>query len=224
MKVVIAEDHTILRAGLRALLASREDIEIVGEAGDGREAIRVVDKHIPDLVLIDLSMPKLNGIEAIKEIKGRHPQIKIIVLTVHKGDEYIVASLDAGANGYILKDASHSELLLAIEYVVNGKTFLSPSISDKVVTAYLEQKKDGKTKSVVDLLTSRELEILKLIAEGYKNKDIADHLFISSKTVEKHRSNLMEKLNLRNTAALTAYAIEKRIIPVEKILTQSNNS
>jgi two-component system response regulator NreC len=212
MKVIIAEDHTILRAGLRALLVSHGDIEIVGEAGDGREAVRIVDKHIPDLLLIDLSMPKLNGMEAIREIKGRHPQIKILVLTVHKSDEYIVASLDAGANGYMLKDASHNELLLAIEYVMDGKVFISPSISDKVVDGYLEQKKGNKTKSVLDLLTSREREVLKLIAEGYKNKEIADHLCISLKTVEKHRSNLMEKLDLRNTAVLTKYAIEKGIV------------
>jgi DNA-binding NarL/FixJ family response regulator len=211
MKIVLAEDHTILRAGLRALLASREDFEVVGEAENGREAVRIVDKHVPDLLIIDLSMPKLNGMEAIKEIKGRHPQVKIIVLTVHKSDEYIVASLDAGANGYILKDASHNELILAIEYVMDGKVFLSPSISDKVMNAYLEMKKGNKPKSVLDLLTTREIEILKLIAEGHKNKDIAVHLCISSKTVEKHRSNLMEKLGIRNTAALTAYAIEKGI-------------
>jgi two-component system response regulator NreC len=212
MRIVIAEDHTILRAGLRALLSSRKDIEVVGEAGDGREAVRIVDKLVPDLLLIDLSMPKMNGIEAIREIKGRHPQIKVIVLTVHKSEEYIIASLDAGAKGYILKDASHNELILALEYVMDGKIFLSPSISDKVVGAYLEQKKKKNTSSLLDNLTSREQEILKLIAEGYRNKDIADHLFISLKTVEKHRSNLMQKLDRRNTAALTAYAIEKGIV------------
>ena len=212
MRIVIAEDHTILRAGLRALLSSRKDIEVVGEAGDGREAVRIVDKLVPDLLLIDLSMPKMNGIEAIKEIKGRHPQIKVIVLTVHKSEEYIIASLDAGAKGYILKDASHNELILALEYVMDGKIFLSPSISDKVVGAYLEQKKKKNTSSLLDNLTSREQEILKLIAEGYRNKEIAEHLFISLKTVEKHRSNLMQKLDRRNTAALTAYAIEKGIV------------
>jgi two-component system response regulator NreC len=157
-------------------------------------------------------MPKMNGIEAIREIKGRHPQIKVIVLTVHKSEEYIIASLDAGAKGYILKDASHNELILALEYVMDGKIFLSPSISDKVVGGYLEQKKKKNTSSLLDNLTSREQEILKLIAEGYRNKEIADHLFISLKTVEKHRSNLMQKLDRRNTAALTAYAIEKGIV------------
>ena len=211
-RILIAEDHTILRAGLRALLSAQKNLEIIAEAGDGREAVRLADKHEPDLLLIDLSMPKLNGMEAIREIKSRHPGIKVIVLTVHKSDEYIVASLDAGADGYILKDASHNELILAIEYVLNGKVFLSPSISDKVVTAYLKHQKGDNTSSMLDFLTRREREILKMIAEGYKNKDIAEQLFISQKTVEKHRSNLMQKLDLRNTAALTAFAIEKGIV------------
>jgi len=211
-KIVIAEDHTILRAGLRALLAAQNGLEVIGEAGDGREAVRKIDTLQPDLLLIDLSMPKLNGIDAIREIKSRHPEIKIIVLTVHKSDEYIIAALKAGANGYMLKDASQNELLLAIDYVINGKTFLSPSISDKVVDAVLNTDKKDKPGVAFDNLTAREREILKLVAEGNTNKKIADHLCISLKTVEKHRSNLMKKLDLRNTAALTAYAIEKKMV------------
>ncbi|MGB6290344.1 MAG: response regulator transcription factor [Desulfobulbales bacterium] len=211
-KIVIAEDHTILRAGLRALLSGQNGLEVIGEAGDGREAIRKVDTLQPDLLLIDLSMPKLNGIDAIREIKSQHPEIKIIVLTVHKSDEYIIAALKAGANGYMLKDASQNELLLAIDYVINGKTFLSPSISDKVVDAFLNTDKKDKPAAVLDNLTAREREILKLVAEGNTNKKIADHLCISLKTVEKHRSNLMKKLDLRNTAALTAYAIAKKMV------------
>jgi len=211
-KIVIAEDHTILRAGLRALLSGQNGLEVIGEAGDGREAIRKVDTLQPDLLLIDLSMPKLNGIEAIREIKSRHPEIKIIVLTVHKSEEYISAALQAGANGYMLKDASQNELLLAIDYVINGKTFLSPSISDKVVDAFLNTDKKDKPAAVLDNLTAREREILKLVAEGNTNKKIAEHLCISLKTVEKHRSNLMQKLDLRNTAALTAYAIAKKMV------------
>jgi two-component system, NarL family, response regulator NreC len=208
-KIVIAEDHTILRAGLRALLSGQNGLEVIGEAGDGREAIRKVDTLQPDLLLIDLSMPKLNGIDAIREIKSQHPEIKIIVLTVHKSEEYIIAALQAGANGYMLKDASQNELLLAIDYVINGKTFLSPSISDKVVDAFLNT--DKKDKPAANL-TAREREILKLVAEGNTNKKIAEHLCISLKTVEKHRSNLMQKLDLRNTAALTAYAIAKKMV------------
>ena len=212
LRIVIAEDHTILREGLRALLATQDNIEVIGEAGDGREAVRIVDKLAPDLVLMDLSMPKLNGIEAIGEIKKRNPQIKIIALTVHKTDEYILATLEAGANGYVLKDASQRELFLAIQYVMDDNVYLSPSISEKIVQAYLDNRKEGKTLSALNLLTSREREVLKLIAEGYKNRDIADHLFISIKTVEKHRSNLMKKLDLHNTAALTTYAIDKKIV------------
>jgi two-component system response regulator NreC len=211
-KIVIAEDHTILRAGLRALLSGQNGLEVIGEAGDGREAIRKVDTLQPDLLLIDLSMPKLNGIDAIREIKSQHPEIKIIVLTVHKSEEYISAALQAGANGYMLKDASQNELLLAIDYVINGKTFLSPSISDKVVDAFLNTDKKDKPAAVLDNLTAREREILKLVAEGNTNKKIAEHLCISLKTVEKHRSNLMQKLDLRNTAALTAYAIAKKMV------------
>jgi len=211
-KIVIAEDHTILRAGLRALLSGQNGLEVIGEAGDGREAIRKVDTLQPDLLLIDLSMPKLNGIDAIREIKSQHPEIKIIVLTVHKSEEYIIAALQAGANGYMLKDASQNELLLAIDYVINGKTFLSPSISDKVVDAFLNTDKKDKPATVLDNLTAREREILKLVAEGNTNKKIAEHLCISLKTVEKHRSNLMQKLDLRNTAALTAYAIDKKMV------------
>ena len=211
-KIVIAEDHTILRAGLRALLSGQNGLEVIGEAGDGREAIRKVDTLQPDLLLIDLSMPKLNGIDAIREIKSQHPEIKIIVLTVHKSEEYISAALQAGANGYMLKDASQNELLLAIDYVLNGKTFLSPSISDKVVDAVLNTDKKDKPAAVLENLTAREREILKLVAEGNTNKKIAYHLCISLKTVEKHRSNLMKKLDLRNTAALTAYAIEKKMV------------
>jgi DNA-binding NarL/FixJ family response regulator len=212
VKIIIAEDHTILRAGLRALLSTQKEFEVIGEAGDGREAIRVADKLEPDLMLIDLSMPKLNGMEAIHEIKRRNPQIKVIALTVHKNEEYILAALEAGANGYVLKDASQGELFMAIQYVMTGKKYLSPSISEKIVEVFLENRKVGKEFSAWDTVTSREKEILKLIAEGYKNKDIADHLFISIKTVEKHRSNLMKKLDLHNTAALTTYAIEKKIV------------
>ena len=211
-KIVIAEDHTILRDGLRALISSQNNLEVIGEAGDGREAVRIVDNLEPDLLLIDLSMPKMNGIEAVKEIKNQHPDIKVIILTVHKSDEYIFASLKAGANGYMLKDASQNELLLAIQYVLNGKSYISPSISDRVIDAYLNTAPKDTTFSVLDNLTSREREILKLIAEGYTNKKIADHLCISLKTVEKHRANLMNKLDLKNTAALTTFAIENGLV------------
>lgn len=208
-RVIIAEDHTILREGLRALLSSDSRFEVVAEAEDGRAAVEFCEDHLPDLLLIDLSMPRMNGLEAIKEIKKKNSEIKIIALTVHRTEEYILATLQAGANGYVLKDATHSELMMAMEHVMTGERYLSPGISEKVIEGYLEGKKLSKGKTAWDTLTNREREILKLIAEGYKNKGIAKDLCISTKTVEKHRANLMKKLDLHNTAELTAYAMEK---------------
>jgi DNA-binding NarL/FixJ family response regulator len=214
-RIVIAEDHTILRDGLRSLLSSNPNFEIVGEAGDGREAIRCVEKFKPDLILTDLSMPRMNGMEAIKEIKRDSPATKVLVLTVHKAEEYILATFRAGANGYLLKDSTHAELVMAVKKVLSGKLYISPEISDKVIEGYLEGKKTLKPRTSWETLTQREREILKLIAEGYKNKEIADDLCISVKTVEKHRANLMGKLNIHNVQALTAFAIERGLVSHE---------
>jgi DNA-binding NarL/FixJ family response regulator len=214
-RIVIAEDHTILREGLRALFASSQEFEVVGEAEDGREAIRSAEKLQPDLIITDLSMPRMNGMDAIREIKKRSPQTRILVLTVHKTEEYVLATLHAGADGYVLKDANQNELMVAIRSVLTGKPYLSPGISDKVIEGYLKGKRDIKPSSSWEMLTHREREILKLIAEGYKNKEIADYLCISVKTVEKHRANLMEKLDLHNVQALTALAIEKGLVSRE---------
>jgi len=211
-EIVIAEDHTILRQGLRALLSSDPDFEVVGEAEDGRAAVRCVETLSPDLLLMDLSMPRMTGMEAITEIKKRSPDTRIVVLTVHKGEEYVLSALRAGADGDVLKDAGHDELVTAVKNVLAGKRYLSPDISEKVIGGYLEGRRFFKGQTPWDTLTQREREILKLIAEGYKNKEIAEHLFISLKTVEKHRSNLMRKLDRHNTAALTAFAMEKGII------------
>jgi DNA-binding NarL/FixJ family response regulator len=150
--------------------------------------------------------------DAIREIKRRCPQTKVIVLTVHKTEEYVLASLDAGADGYVLKDASHAELVMCIKHVIQGKRYLSPEVSDKVIDGYLDGKKTIKPSSLWSTLTQREREILKLIAEGYKNKEIADFLCISVKTVEKHRANLMGKLDLHSASALTAFAIERGLV------------
>jgi len=211
-KIVLAEDHTILREGLRSLLSSSQDFEVIGEAADGREAIRSVEKLKPDLILIDLSMPRMNGMEAIREIRRVSKEVKILVLTVHKSEEYVLATFKAGADGYVLKDATHQELLMAIKSVLKGRNYISPEISEKVLEGYLEGRKRLKSQTSWETLTPREREILKLIAEGYKNKEIAEELCISVKTVEKHRSNLMEKLNLHNAQALTAFAIEKGLV------------
>ena len=211
-RIVIAEDYTILREGLRSLLSSHPEFDIVGEAEDGQEAIQSVEKLKPDLALMDLSMPRMNGMDAIKEIKKRSPETKVLVLTVHKTEEYIHAALQAGADGYILKDSTHAELGLAIRNILEGKRYISPGISESLIEGYLEGRKKANPPTTWDTVTQREREILKLIAEGYKNKAIAEYLCISVKTVEKHRANLMKKLDLHNIQSLTALAMEKGLI------------
>ena len=210
--IVIAEDHTILREGLNALLSSQSDLKVVGEAGDGLEAIRCVRNHSPDMVLLDLSMPRMTGLDAINTIKKANAQTKIIVLTVHRAEEYLLATLRAGADGYVLKEAHSSELLTAIRHVLAGRQYLSPSIPGTIIDRLLEGEKASTIRSAWETLTQREREILKLVAEGYRNKEIADLLCISVKTVEKHRANLMEKLDLHDAASLTALAAEKGLI------------
>lgn len=211
-KIVIAEDQKILREGLKSLLSSSDDFEVVGEAEDGLNAVRCVEKFTPELLLLDLSMPKMSGISVIKEIKSQFTETKILVLTVHESEEYILEVFKSGADGYCLKDASHSELLVAIKSVLSGKRYISPGISGKVLEGYLDDREMLKSSSSWDSLTQREREILKLVGEGYKNKEIADYLCISAKTVEKHRSNIMGKLDLHTASALTAYAIKKGLV------------
>jgi DNA-binding NarL/FixJ family response regulator len=211
-RIVIAEDHKILREGLKSLVKSNDALDVVAEAGDGIEAIRAVEKYQPDLLLLDLSMPRMSGLSVIKDIKGRFPETKILALTIHDTEEYILESFHAGLDGYCLKDASSSELLMAIGRVLEGKIYLSPGISEKVLVGFLEEKKKFKTITSWDSITQREREVLKLVGEGYKNKEIADYLCISVKTVEKHRSNIMRKLDVHTSPGLTAIAIEKGLV------------
>ncbi len=211
-KIVIAEDQKILREGLKSLLTSTDDFEIVAEAEDGLTAVRCVEGYKPDLLLLDLSMPKMNGISVIRDTKTRVPETKILVLTVHESEEYILEVFQSGADGYCLKDASRSELIMAIRRVLSGNRYISPGISQKVLEGYLKDRETLKSSSSWDSLTRREIEILKLVGEGYKNKEIADYLCVSAKTVEKHRSNVMRKLDLHTASALTAYAIERGLV------------
>jgi DNA-binding NarL/FixJ family response regulator len=211
-KVLIAEDHTLLRAGLKIMLSQEEDIEVAGEAENGKEAIRAVGLLAPDLVLMDLTMPGTNGMEAIAEIKKRFPETRILVLTIHKTDEYIQEALRAGADGYVLKDASQDELRLAVRSVLGGKSYLSADVSEKVIGGYLSGGRQAAAPTGWERLSPREREVLKLVAEGHGNKYISNYLCLSIKTVEKHRSNLMRKLDLHNAASLTAYAIERGLV------------
>jgi len=211
-RILLAEDHAILRAGIRALLALDPDLEVVGEAEDGLQAVAQVKVLLPDLVLIDLSMPLMNGTEALRQIKSRYPGIRVIVMTAHNSDEHVRAALDAGADGYLLKDDSHEELLSAIRSVTSGGTYLSPRICGRVVSGYLGQVAPTSAAVPWDTLTDREREVVKLIAEGHKNREVADCLFISIKTVEKHRANIMRKLDVHSVAGLIAYAIEQGLL------------
>jgi len=212
VRIVIAEDHIIVRDGLKALISANPLFEIVGEAKDGVEAIQIVNQLKPDIILMDLTMPRLNGMDAISEIKSISTETKVLILTVHKIEEYVRASLQAGADGYLLKKSSREELMNAIYHVISGESYLDPGISDKIINGYLNGKTDGSVKSRLCSLTTREREVLKLIAEGYKNSEIAEYFCISLNTVEAHRGNLMKKLDLHNVAALTAYAINQGLI------------
>jgi DNA-binding NarL/FixJ family response regulator len=211
-RVVIAEDHTLFRQGLKALLSLEPEFEVVGEAADGYQAIQSAKELKPDLILLDISMPRVDGIAAIKEIKRVCPEAKILVLTVHKTEEHVLETLKSGASGYVLKDASHGEFLLAMKSVLQGKRYLSPDISARIVDGYLNGRGTDEPDTPWKSLTPREKQVLKLVAEAYKNKEIADFLCISVKTVAKHRANIMRKLDLHNVASLTAYAIERGLV------------
>jgi DNA-binding NarL/FixJ family response regulator len=211
-RIIIAEDHTIVREGLRALLSSDPGFEIVAEAEDGQQAVELVEKLVPDVVLMDLSMPRLHGLDAIREAKRRSPSTRILVLTVHRTEDHVLAAFEAGAGGYVLKSGSYAELVAATKAVLMDKPYISPAISDFVLEGYLEGKRKLKERSSWDTLTPREREVLKLIADGHKTREIADLLFISVRTAEKHRANLMKKLNLHSVTELTTLAIEKGLI------------
>ena len=210
-RIVIAQDHTILREGLKMLLATNPEVAVVGEAQNGLDAIRSVKSQTPDLILIDISMPKLEGVRAIREIKKLSPSTKVLVLTVHKSEDHILGALRNGADGYILKEANYEELSMAIEELFAGKSYISPAVSGKVIEGFLEGKQHIKSSSSWESLTPRERQVLKMVANGSRNKDIACNLAISVKTVEKHRANLLKKLDLHSASSLTAFAIEKRL-------------
>ena len=212
-RIVIADDHTIMREGLRSLLEAEAAFEVIGAVDNGRDAVRLATLLKPDLVLMDLAMPHMDGMSAIRELKRRAPEIKVLVLTMHKTEEHIRAALQAGASGYLLKDAARAELLIAIVSIMRGRTFISPAVADRIVAGYLDHDApEGSVSARSDTLTAREKQVLKLIAEGRRNKDIAEYLFVSVKTVEKHRANLMSKLDLHNTAELTSFAIQNSLV------------
>ncbi|PIV24037.1 MAG: DNA-binding response regulator [Deltaproteobacteria bacterium CG_4_8_14_3_um_filter_45_9] len=214
IRVLLAEDHTIVRQGLFALLRSEPDIEVIGEASDGLEAIELAKKLLPDVVLMDIAMRNLNGIEATRKIKKLFPHMKVLVLTMYENEEWIFQILKAGASGYLIKDSAMTDLVSAIRTIHQGDSFLSPSISKKVIDEYIRKAEIGEKRGVDDLLSSREREILKLIAEGQSVAQIASLLCISKKTVEAHKAHIMEKLNIHDKVGLIKYAIRTGLIKI----------
>jgi len=207
IRVLLAEDHTIVRQGISALLKSEPDMEVAGEASDGLEAIELTKKLIPDVVLMDISMRNLNGLEATRKIKKLFPHTKVLILTMYDNEEWIFQILKAGASGYLIKDSAMTDLISAIHAIHQGDSYLSPSISKKVIDEYIRKAELGEKKGVEDLLSAREREILQLIGEGHSVPQIASLLCISKKTVEAHKTHIMEKLNIHDKVGLIKYAI-----------------
>jgi two-component system response regulator NreC len=212
IRVLIVDDHTILRAGLRMLLNAHRDIEVIGEASDGSQAISAAQRLQPDVILMDIAMPETNGIDATREIKRLMPETRVLVLTMHENEEYLFQVLRAGASGYILKEAADTELVTAIRVVYGGRFYLSPSAQSMMVGDYLQRVRTGEERDSYGALTEREREILKLVAEGYTNSQIGERLTISPKTVDTHRTHIMDKLNLHSRAELVKYAIRRGLL------------
>ena len=212
ISILIADDHTLLRSGIRALLEDEQDIVVVGEAEDGREAVRLAGQLKPNVILMDIAMPLLNGLEATRQIKREYPQINVLVLTMYDHEEYYRQMLEVGASGYIIKRAAASELVAAIRAVYNGEAVLSPAITRLLLGDYLSRDSSSKKENDPNALSSREREVLQLIAEGKTSREIADILKLSVKTVQSHRTNLMQKLDLHDRGDLIKYAIQKKII------------
>ncbi len=212
IKVLIADDHAIVREGIKLILSREQDIEIVGEAGNGREALDLVAKLKPQVVVMDISMPEMGGIEATKQVKETWPKVNVLALTMHEDESYVFQLLKAGASGYVLKRGAAQDLVQAIRSAAKGEAFLYPSVARSVLQDYLKRIESGDNRSRYDGLTDREREILALIAEGLSNQEIAQKLYISIKTVQTHRTHIMEKLDLHNRAQLVRYAIRKGLI------------
>ena len=212
LRILLADDHTVIRRGLRLVLERQPGFQVIGEAADGRETVALAEEHKPDVIVLDLSMPNLSGIEAARQICSKLPQTAIVTLSMHSDEGYVLRALKAGVRGYLLKDSGEDDLINAIKAVSQGKAFFSPSISKMLIEDYVRQMKQRDVDDSYELLTSREREILQLLAEGKSNKDIATMLNLSLHTVETHRSNILEKLNLHSMPELILYAVRKGVI------------
>ncbi len=227
IRVLLVDDHAILREGIRYLLSASGEIDVVGEAQDGVEALEMVESRKPDAVLMDIAMPRMNGIDATRELKKRHPDLPVLILSMYDSEEYVLPILKAGASGYVLKRAAAQELVSALKAVVAGQVILHPDVAKKVVQSVGEggvavpmpgpARNDGEMHPALEQLTEREKEVLTLIAAGLTNQQIADKLFISIKTVQAHRANLMEKLDLHDAVELTKFAIKTGLVSLDDI-------
>jgi two-component system, NarL family, response regulator NreC len=212
LRVLLADDQGVVRRGLRALLESEPGLQIVAEASDGQEALRLCDAAMPDLVILDVAMPGLNGIEVAARARKRRPDLRVILLSMHSDESYVVRALSAGARGYLLKEATDDDLLPAVRAVAAGKTFFSPAVSAMLLEDHMRHLQQRGLEDSYHLLTDREREVLQLLAEGRSNKEVASALDVGLSTVETHRANLMQKLNLHNTAEIVLYAVRKRVV------------
>ena len=213
--IVLGEDHHVVRQGLRTLLEAEPDFSVVGEAADGLEVVALVERQRPDVLIVDLAMPRLGGLEVTRQVRKRVPRTRVVVLSMHVNEAYVIEALQHGAAGYVAKSANFAELVTAVREVMAGRRYLSPPLSDRAVEAYVEKSRSGSL-DVYETLTSREREVLHLAAEGQTSPEIAVRLAIGPRTVETHRANLMKKLGLRGQAELTRYAVRRGILPAEQ--------
>ncbi|MCX6032831.1 MAG: response regulator transcription factor [Chloroflexi bacterium] len=214
MKIVLADDHPIVRQGLRALLEAETDFQVIGEAGDGLEAVALVERVEPDVLVLDLMMPGLAGLEVARQTRQHSPQTRVVILSMHADESYVLEALTAGASAYVLKRSTTGDLVKAIRDAIAGRRFLSPPLSDRLIDTYVEKAK-GEPLDSYNTLTTREREVLQLVAEGHTNVAIATRLFISPRTVEMHRASLMHKLGLQNQVELVRYALQRGILAKE---------
>jgi two-component system response regulator NreC len=212
IRIVLADDHTVMRSGLRLLLERQPNLEVVGEAADGKQAVEIAAAQKPDVVIMDIAMPHLNGVEAARQIAQRNPQTAIAILSMHSDESYVIRSLKAGARAYLLKDSAEADLIAAIQAITEGKSFFSPAVRQLLKEDYMHQLAEVGAEDTYELLTPREREVLQLVAEGKSNKEVANLLNLSLYTVETHRTHILQKLNLHSVPELILYAVRKGII------------